>query len=129
VRRFVAAAEAVDWEMCNASDFIQTIDWALSLGAFAVARDISEKGCRKYPNHPELRQYASILARPRILRANLPADTAVEANERWLKESGHEFRGRWIAVRNGEFLGSADTLADLIANVGKPSGALLTLIE
>jgi hypothetical protein len=125
----VTATEAVDWEMCQPSDFIQTVDLALRLGAFAVARDISEKGRGKYPSHPELRKHASILAPSKILRTNSPADGTVEANERWLKKCGRQFRGRWIAVRNGEFLGSADTLAGLIANVGKTSGALLTLID
>jgi hypothetical protein len=129
LRSFMAAIEAVNWEICQPGDFIRAVDLALNVGAFAVAHDISEKGRRKYPNHPELRKHASILAPPKILRTNLPADATVEANERWLKKCGHEFRGRWIAVRDGEFLGSADTLAGLIANVGKTSGALLTLID
>ncbi len=70
VRSFMAATETVNWEMCQPGDFIQAVDLALNVGAFAVARDISEKGRRKYPNHPELRKHASILAPPKILRTN-----------------------------------------------------------
>lgn len=43
-RSFVNATKAVDWGMCQPKDFIRALDLALSLGAFAVARDISEKG-------------------------------------------------------------------------------------
>jgi len=53
----------------------------------------------------------------------------VEKNEGWLKKHSHEFRGRWIAVRNGELMGSADTLGDLIGKVGKTAETLLTLID
>ncbi|MGO9061556.1 MAG: hypothetical protein ACLQU2_29905 [Candidatus Binataceae bacterium] len=129
VRSFVAATAAVDWGMCQSSDFIRAIDLALSLGAFAVARDISEKGHRKYPKHPGLRRHASVLASPKILRTDLPVDQTVGKNESWLKKHSREFRGRWIALRNGELLGSADTLSDLTSKVGKTPEMLLTLID
>lgn len=128
-RSFVTATKVVDWGMCQPKDFIRAVDLALSLSAFAVARDISEKGHRQYPKHPGLRQHALVLASPKILRADLPVDSTVEKNEGWLKKHGREFRGHWIAVRNGQLLGSADTLTDLIAKVGKTPETLMTLID
>lgn len=129
IRSFVTAIGTVNWKMCQPNDFIRAVDVALSLGAFAVARDISEKGHGKYPNHLGLLQHALVLAAPKIRRADLPVDARVKENENWLREHRHEFRGRWIALRSGEFLGSADTLADLIAKVGKTPETLLALID
>jgi hypothetical protein len=39
------------------------------------------------------------------------------------------FRGRWIAVKDGELLGSADLLADLVREVGKTPKGLFSLID
>jgi hypothetical protein len=129
LRSFVAATGAVDWSTCAPKDFIRAVDHALSLGAFALARDISEKGHQRWPNHPGLGRYASVLAPPRILHNDRPADPTIGKNEAWLRKHSQEFRGRWVAVKDGELLGSADVLADLVREVGKPSKALFSLID
>jgi hypothetical protein len=44
LRSFVAATEGVDWSTCEPKDFILAVGLALSLGAFALARDLAENG-------------------------------------------------------------------------------------
>ena len=129
LRSFVVATEVVDWTACEPKDFIRAVGLALSLGGFALARDIAENGHRRYPNHPGLTRYASVLAPPRILRDDAPADPSIANNEAWLRKHAHEFRGRWVAVKDGELLGSADVLADLVREVGKTSKVLFSLID
>jgi hypothetical protein len=43
----------------------------------------------------------------------------------WLDAHWHEYRGRWVAIRNGEFLGAATVLDDLVAQIGDIKGVML----
>jgi hypothetical protein len=63
------------------------------------------------------------------LRDDAPADPRIANNEAWLRKHAHEFRGRRIAVKDGELLGSADLLADLVREVGKTPKVLFSLID
>lgn len=48
----------------------------------------------------------------------------------WLKEHWDDYPGEWVAVRDGELLGHADTLDELERQIGdiRASGALITRI-
>jgi hypothetical protein len=102
VSAFAKAERAIDWAARPPGDFIRAIDLAIGIGAFVAARRISEKGARQYPHHEDLQKYALVLAPPRILRVDLPANPGAEADTRWLKKHSLEYRGRWVGLRNGE---------------------------
>ena len=48
----------------------------------------------------------------------------------WLDQHSDEFVGEWIALRDGELLGHAVRLADLVQQIGdlRQSGAFITRI-
>jgi hypothetical protein len=37
----------------------------------------------------------------------------------WLKQHWDEYRGKWIAVRHGELLAAADSLDEIVDQVGE----------
>lgn len=52
------------------------------------------------------------------------------ANVAWLKANEEKYRGQWVALKNGKFLGAAASMTSLMAHVDykKGSGILLTSI-
>lgn len=109
-------------------DYINGIEEAFRAGAFALARDLSTEGAECYPDHSELQQYARVLAPPKVVRSNLPANPSVRANRDWLKKHRQDYQGRWIALRSGELAGIANSLDELVGQVGETQGILLTKI-
>ncbi len=125
---FGRAEETMDWTGHPPEDFIHAINLALRVGAFMVARRISEKGARLYPHDETVQLHARVLAPPKILRADLPPDPGAKANIDWLKQHSFEYRGRWIALKDGYLLDSDDSFEKLIARWPARSGILLTRI-
>ena len=109
-------------------DFINGVEEAFRAGAFALARDLSVEGAERYPDHSELQQYARVLAPPKVVESNLPPNPSVRANRDWLKEHRQEYQGRWIALRSGVLAGVANSLDELVGQVGETQGVLLTKI-
>ncbi len=103
---------------------MRAIRWALAVGAHQIAYRLAVEGIERYPDHAELRKATRILNPPYIARHS-PPDPGVQANTSWLDSHWHEYRGRWVAVRNGELLGTAVVLDDLVAQIGDIAGVLL----
>ncbi len=110
------------------AEYIAAVRQALAEGAHLDARQLASEGYEKHPGNDELRRMAKVLAPPRIISTNLPANPGIALNARWLKESASEYKGQWVAVYNGELLGSAATLSDLTQKIQLPKGTLLTKV-
>jgi hypothetical protein len=123
---FLAALGTVEWAEMIAVDFLLATRLALKAGAYLAARMISARGLERYPEDSELQKFARALAPPRVISAAVPPDPAVAANQEWLRAHGAEHSGKWVAVKNGELLGSADSLKQLVEQVGDTNGVLLT---
>lgn len=128
VTAFGRAEEAMDWTGHPPEDFIHAINLALKIGAFMVARRISEKGAKLYPHDETVQLHARVLAPPKILRSDLPPDPGARANMDWLKKHSLEYRGRWIVLKDGNLLDSDDSFEKLIARRPVTVGILLTRI-
>jgi hypothetical protein len=128
---FLAATEAVDWNRRPTGDFVRTVEQALSLGAFDLAGRLALEGDRLHRDHSlnsRLSRLAYILAPSRVLRTDLPSDPGIKLNREWLKKHAAAYRHRWVAIRNGELLGHADSIRELISRVSDRRGALLMRI-
>jgi hypothetical protein len=125
---FGRAQEAIDWAAHQAEDIIRAMDLALEVGAYGTARTLSEIGARQFPDHEVVRKYARILGPAKILRTGLPPDPGAAADIRWLKKHSSEYRGRWVALKDGELLESADSFEQLLQKYPARSGVLLTHI-
>jgi hypothetical protein len=109
VAGFGKAAEAMDWSGHPPEDFIRAMDLALeSRSADDCAAHLGE-GRSALPSHATIQKYARILAPAKILRSDLPSDPQAQANWRWYREHGDQYRGRWVMVKNGELLDSAES--------------------
>jgi hypothetical protein len=117
-RAFLAACTTIDWQQRTPEEFLQAIQWAFAAGAHMAARQLANRGAEYYPDSGELQRYARVLAPPRVVAANLPPDPATQANRDWLVSHGPQFRGKWVAVGNGELLGMANVLEELTEQFG-----------
>lgn len=125
---FIEAARRIDWANTVAADYIRSIQLAFEAGAHMAAREISAEGARRYPEDAELRRQAYILSPPRITKGTVTEAHPHRANRDWLKANADEYRGRWVAVRAGELLGTASSVDELIDQVGDTKGVLLTVV-
>ncbi len=123
-----AGSAAIDSLHEKPEDVVNSIKEALKAGTFLLARQRSVEGAERYPNHAGLQKYARILAPPKVIQSNGPAHPSIRLNRNWLKVHQQEYRGRWIALRDGTLIGVATSFDELAEQVGKTEGILLTKI-
>ncbi len=93
--------------------YLETIRSLLSQGKVLEARRAAGDGLERYPTNPALRRITEGLypGRPRLVRR------LGERRERdldWLKVNRVEYRGRWVALSDGELVCSASDLNSLL---------------
>ncbi len=112
----------------SAKAYVRAVKKALAEGAYLRARAVSAEGASKFPQDAQLARYALVLAPPRVIRTEYAPDTTIAQDKNWIKQNGDRYRGKWIALRNGELLGATDTLQELIDALGKNRDILYTKI-
>lgn len=115
---FLVAKRKIKWQAQPPEHFVQAVRWALMAGALLAARQLSDEGAKKYPEHTELQKFAHILAPPTVSISKRPPDPGIRANRDWLRDNWTQYQGRWVALRSGELLSVADTIDKLIDEVG-----------
>jgi hypothetical protein len=110
---FVRAAKPIDWQSRQPDDLLRAIRLALEAGAHIAARDLSALGAGLFPHDVRLRQFAEILAPPRVIGTRPARDSGIRANRDWLKAHSDEYRGKWVGLHKGVLLGAADSLDEL----------------
>lgn len=125
-RAFVSILSEVQWQNWPSSDFVRVLKLSLKAGAHKAAQYIATEGVKHHPDSVELQRYAHLFAPPRIIARNLPPEPTLAANREWLKNHRHEYSGLWVAIRNGELLGTASSLEELVSQVGSTENVLLT---
>lgn len=124
---FLQALEEVRWQDQTAEDFVRMIRLALKAGAHLTARNIAEKGQKYWNRDVRVREYARVLAPARVISTNSAFNGQQRrANRQWLKAHGAEYSGQWVAVQNGRFRGTSDSLEKLVEQIGDTEGVLLT---
>jgi len=123
---FLEAAAEIDWRSMPASDFERAVRLALAAGAHRMARILAARGARLYPGDPQ--KISSILAPPRIIRADLPHDETVRANHEWLKAHADQYLGRWVALKNGELLAQGATAREVKDQLEDTEEVLITRV-
>lgn len=126
VRAFVNAVREVAWERSSAEDAARAISLAFRAGAPTAAEHIYDAATRCRPDSPELQRFARLFAPARQITRTLPANPTLRANREWLKSHRTEYRGQWVALRNGELLATATSLNELTRRVGDTANVLLT---
>jgi len=115
---FIEAYRTLNWAIEPASSYVRGVYLALASGAHLVARKLAAEGAERFPDHRELQKMATILAEPTVRRGTGAADPGLLANRDWLRSHREEYKGRWVALRAGQLLGVAESVEQLVAQVG-----------
>lgn len=125
---FIRAMKQVDWARRNADEYMLAVRLALAAGAFFQARELSAEGAGRFSNHAELQTAAQVLAPPRVIPSREAARPKMGADADWVKKHGAEFRGKWVALQEGNFLGADVDLKSLVNHLGTTEGIFFTRI-
>ena len=115
----------------SADAYLHAIAQALRAGEYGLARTLATEGAARYPEHDELQKCARVLAPPitRVVPATSASRAAVAANHAWLKAHWQDYKGQWIAVREGQLVYATSSFDELVAHIGDTHGVLLTKIH
>jgi len=69
-----------------------------------------------------------ILAPDKVKSTPRPPDSSVRANRNWFANYSAEYRGQWVAIKDGHLLGAASTLQALKTKVPDWQAATVTRI-
>ncbi|MCB9010127.1 MAG: hypothetical protein H6656_22605 [Ardenticatenaceae bacterium] len=130
LKPFLSVYRQIDWETHPAADFAQAVRLALRVGAHQTARECALAGSRRFPHHAELQKLARLLAPPGAKSVPGQGNPSWQANRNWLHQHWGDYRGYWVALRDGQLLAVADDVNGLVAQVGplKDRNILITPI-
>lgn len=127
-RGFARLVETTDWSTRPPEELTKAIDLALSLEMATLAIKLAQLGGRLFPEHERVQRAARVLAPPVVRSVHPPRARGLDVSMAWLSEHAHQYRGKWVAVREGQLLGVADSLAELMPLIGEGEDAISTLV-
>lgn len=125
---FHEALSALDWPNLTPSELVQLVRLALELGATSTAREIAAEGAQRHAEHEELGRFARVLNPVRAELRPATGQAAVSRNLAWFRDNSSQYRGQWVAVRDGRLLGAALTMEALQASVPDWQDAVVTQV-
>ncbi len=125
---FLAAYHAVDWSQNDAALFETAIHLAFAAGAHMAARLLATQGAALHPDSDYLRRAAYVLAPPKVIGRRPASNGGNAANKVWMMANRAAYRGRWVALRNGELLDSGSKLEELVNRFGAVPEILYTRV-
>lgn len=128
-QQFVALVEVMDWSGCRPEELLRVIDLALSLELANLAIKLAQRGKRLFPRHKRIQRAAQVLAPPVGREAAMSHPKTFGASQVWLREHATEYRGRWVAVHEGELVATARSLQELATEIGEDEDTANILIS
>ena len=119
---------AQDWNKIGPDDVIRALDQALQLELPELAIKIAQMGSKLFPDHDRIQQAGRILAPPVIRISKTSSVRNLEPSRNWLRSHATDYRGQWVAVRNGTLLGAAPSMKELLEKVGTEIDRTNTII-
>ena len=110
---FVQVLERIDWRSRDAQNYVYATQLALSISAYASARRLVAEAFHKFPDHPAVQKMARILSPPKAIPVRRDPDSSLQANRDWFARHSQEYRGQWVALKDGRLLAAASTLKEL----------------
>jgi hypothetical protein len=77
---------------------------------------------------PNVRLVYNFLDRPKVTVHKSENPLNVFKNQQWIKTHRQEYKGRWVALREGELLADANSANELLQKVSASDKTLLTVI-
>jgi len=125
---FIKVASEIDWLQRSPADYARAVRLALAAGAHLFARKLADQGVERYPDHPILQKMAHILAPPRVVKTKKPSATSVRSNQAWLRTYADQYKGQWVALRDGVLLATAETARKLEGCLDSTEDVMLTKV-
>ncbi len=125
---FSLIAEGTDWATRPSDELARAIDLALELELATLAMKLAHQGGRLFPKHERLQQAARVLAPPVVIRKHPAQPAGLRESRAWLRAHAAEYRGQWVAVREGKLLGAAESLAALKSLAGPELDPVSTIV-
>jgi hypothetical protein len=77
---------------------------------------------------PNMRLIYNFLDQPKVTVHKSENRLNVLKNQQWIKTHRQEYKGRWVALRDGELLADTNSVDELLQQVSSPENTLLTVI-
>ncbi len=100
-------------------EYIQAIDRALNQGNFHQAKIISAEAVQLYPEHEKIKRYVRVLASHSLPFYQLTSNKDTVINLNWVIQHRHNYRGRWVALEKGHLIAHANSVDELLEQVGQ----------
>lgn len=113
VQAFAQVAEAIRWQDRSPRDYMTAIRSALSLGADEIARNLAKRGSEKFPEREDIKDAAFVLQEPQVKRWEARSASVTRNNTEWLRRHADEYKGRWVALSDGELVSSSISITGL----------------
>lgn len=117
--QFGEVIEGIDWTKKPPELFEVAIRYAIEIDASVIARELSEKGHERFPEHKWLAKSAQILAPPKVVSLDGEAKPSLKPTIDWFRDHADEYVGQWVAVNMGQLVGVHQTRRELIALIGE----------
>lgn len=124
---FGDAVRAIAWQEKSAKFYLEVIQMALEVEAGLLARELAYQGLERYPDDPELSKAADLLSPPKFI-TTIPPKPSLSATMAWFRNNGKHYRGRWVAVRDGQLVGVDEDFQTLVNAIGDVSNDPETVI-
>jgi len=116
---FSLIVKKVDWSKCQPSKLIRSIDLCLSLDMVPLAIELVSMGKQIFPSDKKIEIVARIISPPKVIGTRPAQSIGIDKSKKWIKQNSSKYKGKWIAVQNGELLGGAPTLKELHNQIGQ----------
>ncbi len=130
-RAFLSLVEMVDWSTRRPEELTAAIDLALREERPTLATRLAQLARELFPHHERIARAARVLAPGSARSTYLPPAEGLRASRRWLREHADEYRGQWVAVRQGALVGAApflEQMEDLIDLEEEGANLLVTRV-
>lgn len=110
---FASFVKNLDWSAQRPGELNLAIDLALREEMANLAIELAQLGKRLFPQNERVQRAARVLAPPIARPTHLPPTEGLKASRQWLREHTSEYRGRWVAVRDGELMAVGTSMKEL----------------
>jgi hypothetical protein len=109
---FTKAVANIDtWQ--SPLQMVEAIKMALQMGCYSIAAKLASEGTELFTEDDRLKEYARVLAPPKVVKTGIPPVKGLGDSMRWLRKHRSEYRGQWVVVKSGELLAHSNVRSEL----------------
>lgn len=126
--RFRRELGGVDRTAWTAESFREVVRLAVAVGAVSTAAELAREGVERFADDPQLRETARVLAPPAARTVARRTELEPDKDRAWIAANRDEYRGRWVALHNGDLVAVAETPERLVEELNGREDVFLTRV-